>query len=117
MMSSHKLDEHIASDEKTHAELKGKFEVLFKVIRKWALVGGIMGGILGHAIHALEGCAAMPLPSPAAVTAYQNEQVECVAQNNTRNDIDACRAASRNHWCSMYPSSANCPWNRDGGNE
>lgn len=111
------LQEHVASDEKTHKELREKFDMLFKVIRKWALVGGILGGILGHAVHALEGCASgLPQPVAADLSAYQDEQIQCVVMYDTRETIDLCRAKSRAKWCVKYPTSPNCPWN-DGGRE
>lgn len=116
-MSSHKLDEHIASDEKTHSELKTQLKELFKVIRKWALVGGVMGGILGHAIHALEGCnAAIPgRPTALDLATYQNDQVACVTTYVSKADIDSCRAANRSEWCGRFPGEVNCA--KDGGRE
>ena len=110
------LDDHVASDEKVHGEFRAKFAELFKVIRKWALVGGILGGILGHAVHALEGCAAT-VPQAAELSRYQDEQVECVVMMGTREEIDACRDASRAKWCAKYPQSANCARGKDGGRD
>src|SRR4029077_13694173 len=116
---SQTLSEHIRADERKHGELTTAMQNIGKHIRKWALLGGIMGGILGHAIHALEGCnPALPgRPTALDLASYQNQQTNCVIDYNTKNDICGWRAASKNEWCAHFPKETNCPWNKDGGTE
>lgn len=117
-MTTHKLlDEHVEDDKKTHAELRKTLEGMQHIIRKWALVGGLMGGILGHAIHALEGCqASLPgRPTQADLAVYSQEQTACVLDYTTRETIDQCRAKFRADFCARFPSEVNCQ--KDAGAE
>lgn len=117
-MTTHKqLDDHIEDDRKTHGELRKTLDTMQNIIRRWALVGGLMGGILGHAIHALEGCSAsLPgRPTQQDLATYQAEQTACVLDYSTRETIDVCRAKFRADWCARFPSEVNCP--KDAGAE
>lgn len=53
----------------------------------------LLGGLAALAIY-LVGCASFPSPSDqAAVTAYEAEQLACVAEAGTQLEADRCRCA------------------------
>ena len=46
----------------------------------------------------MSGCTPLAAEKSAAETAYLSQQLKCVDDNQTKRDIDACRAAVKQQW-------------------
>jgi hypothetical protein len=100
---------HVAEDKVAFAMIQTQLNKLEKSVRKWGLLGGFLGGIAAAGIHMLGGCT--PLlgrPTELDIATYTAQQQQCVADFNTRIEIDACRATYRQEWCSHFPDEVNC---------